>query len=360
MVTSHEEGTDRLFPYLSLACYGAALLLTFVRLLEFDAPLTRYVRSLNDFHIDHLHNPWLAQLSDVGNAIGKGESLLIVNAVLLAAGYLLRRSELKRAGWETLVAHLVAGGLNTVLKHLVGRARPKFMHMGKSEFFPFGGSGWDSFPSGHSMATFAVAAVLAVRFPKVRWLVILWAIAVAVSRLFRASHFLTDIVAGAVLGVLIGAVIAHPWKDRRSALTSALMTLAPPLAVLLAVMTTIGQHPPEGGIGTILSQGGLLMALAGMMAYLVLRIRPALLPASFTKMGAVALMGLGIAMCSESLWVAAVIVLVCLAQWLNIEVRVKGNEPGTHPAWPYEAAFGLAVLLTLLTMIELRGALPIG
>ena len=176
MVTSREQGTSRLLRYLSLACYGAALLLTFTRLLEFDAPLTRYVRSLNDFHIDHLHNPWLAKLSDLGNHIGKGESLLIVNAALLAAGYMLRRSELKWAGWETLSAHLVAGGTNTVLKHLIGRGRPKFLHGDHSEFFPFGGAGWDSFPSGHSMATFAVATVLAVRFPKVRSLVILWAL----------------------------------------------------------------------------------------------------------------------------------------------------------------------------------------
>ena len=360
MVTTRDQDTGRLLPYLSLACYGTALLLTFALLLEFDAPLTRYVRSLNDFQIDHLHNPWLAQLSDLGNHIGKGEALTIVNAVLLAAGYLFRRGELKRAGWETLIAHLVAGGLNFVLKHFVGRARPKFMHMGKSEFFPFGGSGWDSFPSGHAMATFAVAVVLAVRFPKVRWLVILWALAVSVSRLFRASHFLTDIMAGAVLGVMIGAVVAHPWKDRRSALTSALMTLTPCLAVLLAVLTTTGQYPSQGRIGTILSQGGLLTALAGMTAYLVLKLRPAILPASFTKMGAVALMGLGIAMCSESLWVATVILLVCLAHWLNMDSRVQASEAGAHPAWPYEAAFGLAVLLTLLTMIELRGALPIG
>ena len=360
MVTPDEQGKARVLPSLALACCGAALVLTFIRFLEFDAPLTRFVRSLNDFHIDHLHNPWLAELSAVGNEIGKGESLLIVSAVLLAAGYVLRHVNLKRAGWQTLVAHAIAGGLNNVLKHLVGRARPKFMHGSRSEFFPFGGSGWDSFPSGHSMAAFAIATVLAVRFPKARWVLILLALAVSVSRLFRASHFLTDVMAGAVLGVLIGAVVAHPWKDWRSSLTSALMILTPPLAVLLAVMTTIGQHPSEGLVASILSQGGLLMVLSGMIAYVLLRTRPALLPASFTRMGAVALMGLGIAMCSASLWVATVILLVWLAHWLNGNVGVQAGEPGAHPSWPYEAAFGLAVLLTLFTMMELRGALPIG
>ena len=356
METTQQHG--RLLGYLSLACCSAALILTFVRLLEFDAPLTRFVRSLNDHHIDYLHNPWLRRLSDGGDRVGKGESLLVVSAVLLAAGYGLGRPALKRAGWESLVAHLIAGGLNTLLKHVVGRGRPKFMHGDHSELVPFGGSGWDSFPSGHSTATFAVATVLAVRFPKVRWLMILIALAVSLSRLFRASHFLTDIAAGAVLGVLVGAIVAHPWKDRGAALTSALIGMTPPLAVLLAVITTIGQHPSQDRIASILSVGGVLIVLAAMTAYVFLRARPAVLPAWLTTSGAVATMGVGIAMSSESVWVAMVILLVWLAYWLHPQKRNQEGE--TVSSWPSEAAFGLGVLLTLWTMMELRGALPLG
>jgi hypothetical protein len=77
-------------------------------------------------------------------------------------------------------------------------------------------------------------------------------------------------------------------------------------------------------------------------------------------MGAVALIGLGVSLCSESLWVAAVILLVCLAYWLNTEYNGQAITVGSHPPWTYEAAFGLAVLLTIFTMIGLRGALPMG
>ena len=112
MLTTPDHGARRFRPCLSFVFCGAALLITFIRLIQFDAPLTRFVRSLNDFHIDYLHNPWLRELSDRGNQMGKGESLLVVNAGLLAAGYLLRRPALQQAGWETLVAHLVAGGIN--------------------------------------------------------------------------------------------------------------------------------------------------------------------------------------------------------------------------------------------------------
>jgi membrane-associated phospholipid phosphatase len=359
-MSTQDQGTGRLLPYLPIVCCCAALLLTFIRLIEFDAPLTRFVRSLNDVHIDHLHNPWLAEFSDVGNQLGKGESLLVVSAVCLAAGYGFRRAGLRRAGWETLIAHVVAGGLNTALKHLVGRARPKFMHTGDSEFSPFGGSGWDSFPSGHAMAAFAVATVLAVRYPRIRWLVMVLALAVSASRLFRGSHFLTDIVAGAVLGTLVGVVVANPWTDRRSSFTAALMTVTPPVAGLLAVITSIGQRPAESRMAALLHQAGLLTALTAMLGYLLVRVRPTVLPGQVTRMGAVALMGLGVAMCSGSFWVATVILLLCIAYWLRVDDGLPAAEPGAASAWPSEAAFGLAVLLTLFTIIELRGVLPMG
>jgi hypothetical protein len=85
-----------------------------------------------------------------------------------------------------------------------------------------------------------------------------------------------------------------------------------------------------------------------------------MLPTSLTTMGGVALIGLGVALCSESLWVATVILLVCLAYWLNTQYNGQATTIGSHPPWPYEAAFGLAVLLTIFTMIELRGTLPMG
>ncbi|HKY71058.1 MAG TPA: phosphatase PAP2 family protein [Nitrospira sp.] len=347
--------------HLSLICCAAALLLVFIRFLEFDAPLTRFVRSLNEYQIDYLHNPWLRALSDTGDRFGRGESLLVVSAGLLLVGYTARRATFKRAGWETLLAHVVAGGVNTALKHLVGRGRPKFMHTDTSVFVPFGGKGWDSFPSGHSMAAFAIAAVLAVRFPRLRWLIMIMALAVSASRLFRASHFLTDIVAGAVLGVLIGSIVAHPWNEWRLSFRRALFTVMPPLAALLAIMTTMAQSPSERGIAALVSQGGLLLAFAALITYLFITVRPAIEHASLMRETTVALMGLGIATYSGSIWVAVVILLLCLAHWWHPE-RELTEEPyaSSSHAWPTEAGFGLAVLLTLFSMMELRGTFPIG
>lgn len=342
---------------LLLSC--AAIIFTFIGLLKFDVPVTRYVRSLNDFQMDHLHNPWLARLSDVGDELGRGESLLLVSAGLLVVGYGLRRSVWKRAGWETLLAHVLSGLINNVLKHVIGRARPKFMHAGTPEFAPLTGSGWDSFPSGHSMASFAVATVLAIRFPKVRWPIMFLALAIGVSRMIRGSHYLTDVAGGAILGVLVGALSAHPWRDWCTSLESALFKVTLPLTACLVFMTTIGSPAADDWSSTVLRNAGLALVLVALMVYVLAPARPAFLASYITRPRLVAFIGLGIGMFSGSLWVATSMLLTSLAYWIRSDSdRIEMSRPSDH-SWPYDAAVGLAVLVTLYMMIELRGALPL-
>lgn len=344
---------------LPLACSCAALVLTVFGFFEFDAPLTRFVRSLNDFQIDHLRDPWLAHLSDLGDRLGRGESLAVLSVVLLAIGSSLKLSAWKSAGWQTLLAHGLAGLSNNLVKHLVGRARPKFMHEGKLELSPLRGSGWDSFPSGHAMASFAVAMVLVVRFPKARWVIIPVAVAIAASRILRGAHFLTDIAGGAVLGALIGTVVANPWKDWRVSLESALFKLTPVLAGLLVAVWTIGHRASDHWPSPQLIGIGLAITLIALVGHGLPVLKPAFRSSYFTRSLARTLIGLGIGMFTGSVWVATTVLLVCVAFWLRSDVR----EPDTtaHPCrlWVQEAAFGLAVLLTLYAMFELRGALPL-
>jgi membrane-associated phospholipid phosphatase len=357
----HEESPPVLVSHLVpliLSC--TAIVLSFIELLKYDVPLTRYVRSLNDFQLDHLHNPWLAQLSDIGDRLGRGESLLLMSVLLLVVGYGLSRSSWKGAGWETLLAHALAGLINNALKHVIGRGRPKFMHAGKSEFAPLSGSGWDSFPSGHSMASFAVATVLAVKFPKARWIVICMACAIAVSRMVRGSHYLTDVVGGAILGALVGAVVAHPWKDWRSSLESALLTASLPLAASLVFMTTIGNPPVDDWPTMVLRGVGFVIALLALTVYVFMRMSSVVLPTYVTRQLVLAIIGFGIGMFSGEPWVATIILFACLAHWLRPDSSQREASSVCPRPWQHEAAVGLAVVLTLYAMSELRGALPMG
>ena len=65
-----------------------------------------------------------------------------------------------------------------------------------------------SFPSGHAMVVFAIAALVAPHL-KGSWKALPWALAAAVclSRVYLGAHFPLDILAGAGVGMLIGGVL---------------------------------------------------------------------------------------------------------------------------------------------------------
>lgn len=78
-------------------------------------------------------------------------------------------------------------------------------------------AGYNSFPSGHSMAAFALYSLLALitgRTLPLLGLLFSWtAILVGISRIFLAQHFLADVLGALVFGLLISDLV---WQvDRR-------------------------------------------------------------------------------------------------------------------------------------------------
>jgi hypothetical protein len=102
----------------------------------------------------------------------------------------------------------------TLLKMATGRERP-LVGAGNGRFWHYNRLG-SSFPSGHSAATWAGAAVIAHEYPK-RWVQILaygTATTVAFTRYSGRRHFPTDVFVGSTVGYLIGRHIfkAHCGK----------------------------------------------------------------------------------------------------------------------------------------------------
>lgn len=99
-----------------------------------------------------------------------------------------------------------------VIKYVVGRGRP-FVG-GKANpfnFAPFTGTeAYFSFPSAHSVTAFALALGVASIWPRWRIPMLIYAVAIAGSRLVMLAHHPSDVVGGALLG-LLGALAMRAW-----------------------------------------------------------------------------------------------------------------------------------------------------
>lgn len=60
-----------------------------------------------------------------------------------------------------------------------------------------------SFPSGHTTAAFMIAGITSVCFPAVSLLAYTWAALIGLSRVMLRVHFISDVLAGMLLGTLI-------------------------------------------------------------------------------------------------------------------------------------------------------------
>jgi membrane-associated phospholipid phosphatase len=91
----------------------------------------------------------------------------------------------------------------TVLKHVVGRMRPRYFEsLGAFHFEPFSlAASKASFPSGH--ATTAAALIIAMGAVAPRWKspVAMLALLVFLSRLAIEAHYVSDVLAGALIGI---------------------------------------------------------------------------------------------------------------------------------------------------------------
>ena len=66
-----------------------------------------------------------------------------------------------------------------------------------------------SFPSGHTITAFAIAVSLSRFYPELAPALLFCAISVALSRIVLGMHFLSDVLAGAVIGSLLAAAATH-------------------------------------------------------------------------------------------------------------------------------------------------------
>ncbi len=328
----------------------------FYYLSQLDMPTLQIVRTFTHPVIDHIGN--------AGNRLGDGLILVLISLGIGAVGFALSRPSWKSAGLHTLLAHGVAGLFTQTLKHTIGRPRPRLMHGQDWKMAPSVESGFDSFPSGHTTASFAVATVLAHYFPKGKMVWFGLAAFIGICRVIKGSHFPTDVLGGLLLGIVTGLAIVHrphKWKD------VLLQTLAHGLPWLVTAFGLVWILVPHPGIELEPS----LSLFLGMIAIVVglgLRLwwirelskggtsSQRLSPPQWPRL----LVGLGLATTTGSAVILGASLLAGIVWWTgNPLYHSHQDSVGSdhwlcpNPIWA-EAALGVAMVLMALLTFAIR------
>jgi membrane-associated phospholipid phosphatase len=176
-------------------------------------PLTAF---LVDQHIHTWSPSWkmlpLDMYIGIVNPIGYGVTLLLVCLALSGMGWCAKRPRLCEAAWFASWTFVIAGVVEFSLKHLVGRPRPDAAAMSMLPIGPSYTPNFDSFPSGHATSVFAVACAFAYFYPRLRWPLYLLALSIALGRLYLDRHYVSDVLAGALIGMVVTTFLLQ-YKD---------------------------------------------------------------------------------------------------------------------------------------------------
>jgi undecaprenyl-diphosphatase len=163
----------------------------------------------------------IAALDDFFVALGTAEKLglvWIVAALAIGAG----------GGWGlrttfglallTALTTFAADAASFGIKDLTHRTRPFVAH---PQIHPLYVVHSSSFPAGHAATAFAGAALLSYLVRRATGLFALFAALIGFSRIYVGVHYPTDVLAGAAIGLAVGAaaVLAlrfNPWRNVRS------------------------------------------------------------------------------------------------------------------------------------------------
>jgi membrane-associated phospholipid phosphatase len=115
-----------------------------------------------------------------------------------------------------LISLSVSGLINMLVKWIAGRHRP-------INFFTNGFFGFDhfhtvyeltSFPSGHAVTAFSLAVAVSILFPRTSITAFIIAISIGMTRIILTSHYLSDVIAGAGIGILSTMIVKY-FFDRK-------------------------------------------------------------------------------------------------------------------------------------------------
>jgi membrane-associated phospholipid phosphatase len=130
-------------------------------------------------------------------ATAGGVAMVSLASAAFVAGRFAPQGRFRSATYDFMQAMIVNGAYTNILKYSVQRTRPD-------------GSNNLSFPSGHTSTAFSLAAVADQHYGwKIGLPAYVLASGIGLSRIEKDKHYLSDVLAGATLGIIVGRTVSR-------------------------------------------------------------------------------------------------------------------------------------------------------
>ncbi len=135
----------------------------------------------------------LGTIMEVGTYFGDGRTMLAISLLLMAYG----DDKNRKTGRLMTSTFISTGVIVWGMKRIIGRKRP------------LDDVDNPAFPSGHTAYAFAGATLLGRQYPKLRIPLYIGAGLVGITRIYLGRHYASDVIAGAAVGTITGALVSH-------------------------------------------------------------------------------------------------------------------------------------------------------
>jgi membrane-associated phospholipid phosphatase len=215
-----------------------------------DAPVRALAQKLD---------PSLKAVMGFVTEFGNSAWPIVIGLLLLLVIHIVRRKGPKVSLTDLLalrsvmifmvVSVALSGFLASLTKHVIGRIRPSTDTEAQVLEFSVMAfkAGWASFPSGHATTATACALALAYCFPRQSWAWLSIGLVTALSRAFLGVHWLTDCIAG----VLLGGAVTVAVHARMVARGHQLQVPQGTLTRTVAVAADLGIRSASAALGAV-------------------------------------------------------------------------------------------------------------
>lgn len=156
-----------------------------------------FIKLINGKMNSNFFDYFMYRVTDLGGAI--------FTSVVALSLVIFGNSFIRLIGLEAMVAMALSQSIVQILKKGFGRERPYKMIQNintfKIELPDF------SFPSGHTTASFCLAATISLNMPKLAVILYFLALLIGISRIYLAVHYPSDVIVGIILGVSSSLII---------------------------------------------------------------------------------------------------------------------------------------------------------